>query len=1610
MMDNERAERDVWDGGSAPIEEEEMMEEPVEREFAEDELLESQRKLSTLMSNLPGMAYRCRNEPDWPMEFVSEGAEDLTGYAPEDLIESRLVAYGDLIHPDDQDLVWEAVQTGVEAHESFQVTYRIRDADGETRWVWEQGRGVFSDDGELMALEGFISDITERRRAEEELQQSRVQMETLLEAIPDLMFRLDREGVFVDFHAGRGELALPPEAFLGQKIEDVLPAHVAQLTKEHIDKVLASGKPATYEYRLPRMEDDVLRDYEARMVVSDENEVLAIIRDVTERKRAERALQYRAEFEDLIANVSTQFVNVEPHQVDAEINEALRDVGEFTAVDRSYLFLFSEDGNTMSNTHEWCAEGISSHIDDLQGVPTDAFPWLMERLQRLEDVLVPRVADLPDAAELEKREFESEGIQSLIVVPATYQGELVGFLGFDAVEEERGWSEDEAVLLRLVGETFVNALERRQTERAQQARLERIQRQQQAITKLATHEALVSGDWEEALAVITETVAETMDVERVSIWMMDENQRAITCEDLFERTSGAHSEGLVLEAEDCPAYFVAMTNERTIDADLALTDPRTSEFADGYLKPLGITSMLDSAIRMGGETIGVVCHEHVGEPRDWRPDEITFAGAIADQVVQVLANAERRRLERQIQKSLERRAQQVELTTEIAQEIAGAPELGSLYERVVTLVKEHLGYYHVQIFRYDEEFEAMRVVEGYGDAGDKMKAAGHHLPYGEGVVGTAAATGNPVLASDVTADPYWKPHPDLPATEGELAIPIKLRDEVLGVLDVQSDQAGALTEEDQVMLLGLAGQIASAIESTNLLAEVQESQQFLDTIIDNIPNPIFYQNAEGIYLGCNEAFLEYLGMPDGEVRGKTVYDLTPDQELAEIYHEMDLQMIEEMGAESYEAQIEYADGSVRDVVFYRTTFQNPDGSVGGLISTFLDISDLKETEKALQRSEERYRSYINNAPDGIFISDEQGRYLEVNEAACRITGYSREELLGMQIIDLLPPESMEEAGAHFQRLAETGKATGDFKFIKKGGAERYWTVDAVKLSDTRFLGFTKDITERVRVEQMLNKRVKELNCLTDVGQYIAEEPAIPDLLRWAAGRIPSAMRYPEVCVTAVEFEGQVYGQPEALDLPCHVVSALRIPGGTVGHLYVAYEEERDFIDEESAMLGGVVRRLESYIEQRRAAQQVEKRARQLAAVAEVASSTGVTLDPDELIRHTAEMVRDRFDLYYVGLFMVDETGEWTDEPGEWAVLRTGTGEAGRQMLEDEHKLKINGDSMIGWCIANQEPRIALDVGEEAARFENPYLPETRSELALPIVARGDVIGALSIQSMEAEAFSEEDITVFQTMVDQVATAIENARLFEQTQEALDRTESLYEGSGQVTRAQEIDEILEILIQSTALRRLDRANFLLFDRSFLPGEHPDAFTVEAVWEREGGEPRAPVGTRYDFEQFPAARVVDRRDPTIVSDVATDERIDDNTRELILKRLGSRGITFWPLVVGEQWIGLVTGQASEVLDLNEGEIRQITSLVDQAAAVIQNIRLLEQTEARARREETLREITDHVRGLTDPDAIVRAAVRELGTALGRPTFARLGSAQELAQPPTDGEDGDDGMADD
>jgi two-component sensor histidine kinase len=190
-----------------------------------------------------------------------------------------------------------------------------------------------------------------------------------------------------------------------------------------------------------------------------------IIAGAIDRRRATIALQRQVEMENLIAQISTRFINVPVAQLEKEIHRAISVIGKFTGVDRSYIFRLENEGCSMSNTDEWCGEGIEPHIDRLQSLPVDVFEYSMERMHKGEVLYVADVGRLPPEAEAEKAEFEAEDIKTLINVPIMLRSEMIGFLGFDAVRKRKVWSSDDIRLLKLVSEIFANAFDRASIEK-----------------------------------------------------------------------------------------------------------------------------------------------------------------------------------------------------------------------------------------------------------------------------------------------------------------------------------------------------------------------------------------------------------------------------------------------------------------------------------------------------------------------------------------------------------------------------------------------------------------------------------------------------------------------------------------------------------------------------------------------------------------------------------------------------------------------------------------------------------------------------------------------------------------------------------------------------------------------------------------------------------------------------------------------------------------------------------------------------------------------------------------------------------------------------------------
>jgi GAF domain-containing protein/HAMP domain-containing protein len=343
--------------------------------------------------------------------------------------------------------------------------------------------------------------------------------------------------------------------------------------------------------------------------------------------------------------------------------------------------------------------------------------------------------------------------------------------------------------------------------------------------------------------------------------------------------------------------------------------------------------------------------------------------------------------------------------------------------------------------------------------------------------------------------------------------------------------------------------------------------------------------------------------------------------------------------------------------------------------------------------------------------------------------------------------------------------------------------------------------------------------------------------------------------------------------------------------------------------------------------QLETRSEQLLAAAEVSRSVSTILDTDVLIQRVVNLIQQRFNLYYVGLFLVDAQREW-------AVLRSGTGRAGQIMLQRGHRLRIDESSMIGWSIKHSQARIALEAEADPVRLATSDLPETRSEAAIPLRSRGQVFGAITIQSIEPEAFDTETIAVFQTMADQVAVALDNSRLFADTQNALIAAQQAY---GELSREAWVERLQT---KPIAYRR----------------------TTSGV---------------LPAEPTPAEKI-------------TQEKTSNGSLVVPIK---TRGYTIG-YVNAKKRLTITGDQApSETSDWNMEEIGLLETLIDQLGVALDSARLFEETQQHAERERIVGEVTSRMRATMDIDNVLQTAAREIRNTLDLAEVeVRIGNFQE------------------
>lgn len=754
--------------------------------------------------------------PDGEIRHVNENGQMLLSLFPDQLLDVRL---DDLIAPADQKLFSQDALPQAQAEGLWRGHLTLRGLD-ELETPTSATLICVSDTGERSAIFALAAnDISEQIWAETSLRESEVRFRGAFEDSAAMTALVSQETHFLQANQVLlHDLGFSREALFKYRLTELLAAEDLeqfavewdQLSRGERTNLAAEMRIRAASGQLLWVELNVtaISDFSGQFLY-----YLIQAQDISDRKQAEENLRRRLRYEAGLAQLSQALLADAPDALDSALLTLL------TASEASRVYLFENfhdpvDGRCARQTHEVCAPGVQP---ELENPALQHLPYQTSGLGRWEALLEQNkhvtglVKDLPAA---EREILEAQDIRSFLLLPLFITGEWRGFVGFDDTQTERNWQPEDIGLMRTASGMISEHLQRQRL--AEHTRL-----------RLQLSQGLAAA--QDVATVIRVTVENAAFNPRLgaAIFIRDTSgnvtQHQLRAYKPFASGLKPMSRDARLPSSELPNFFPAegrfVRNEVGDDESMTRLERRLA-------KQTGFQNVASFALVSGAEWFGNL---FIASPSGVAFDEYTLAlyQGLAEQCAIALRAAH---LTARTEESLRRRSQEVSLATRIAQEVAEAPDLNELYQQVVRQIHEAFGYYHTQLLRYDPVLDNVTLVQGYGKVGQEMLALHHSLPRGVGIVGTAVATGQSVLRPDVTASKDWRPNPLLPRTKGELAVPIKLKDEILGVLDVQSDRVGALDTNDQLVLEGLCGQIAVAIESTRLRQEMAENLRELDAL------------------------------------------------------------------------------------------------------------------------------------------------------------------------------------------------------------------------------------------------------------------------------------------------------------------------------------------------------------------------------------------------------------------------------------------------------------------------------------------------------------------------------------------------------------------------------------------------------------------------------------------------------------------------------------------------------------------------------------------------------------------------------------------------------------
>lgn len=722
------------------------------------------------------------------------------------------------------------------------------------------------------------------------------------------------------------------------------------------------------------------------------------------------------------------------------------------------------------------------------------------------------------------------------------------------------------------------------------------------------------------------------------------------------------------------------------------------------------------------------------------------------------------------------RTRDLTLAIEVGRIVSQIRDLDILLTEAAELIRNHFDLYYTQIYLADNTRQHLRLRVGTGSVGVELVRRAHRLPITSGSInGRAALEKKAVVVPDTQKSSHFRPNPLLPDTRSEMAVPLLIGERVVGVLNMQSAQAEALTEENLPAFEALAGQLAIAIENAFWFTRSMEAQseievqsrhliktdwqQFLNAL--DRPEAITYTyeretapmgqpllEAEALHQLATPILVS--GEPVGvillEEEGKRAWT-EAETELMEAVAGQVAQRLETMRllaqAENYRLEAETANRRLTRQAWeaYLAELERP---MAGFMYDQVQVRSLEPAETVEPTFTQSLQVH-DEAIGEIIIAGVEGVSQETSELIAAVS-----QQLSAHIENLRLAEQIERALATTrQRALELQEATTFLDSIVDNLPVMLFVKEADEL---RFVRWNK------------------------AGEALTGIPQAAVIGKNDYDFFPA-----EQANSFMTKDREVLSSGELVDIPEEPLQTE--PHGLV-YLHTRKIPIRGF-DGKTRYLLGIS---EDITERKKTAEALAKRATELQTVAEVSAAASTILDTEQLLQSIVNLTKSRFDLYHVHIYLLNEGGDTL-------VLTAGSGAVGQQMVAQGHQIPLNREqSLVARAARSRQGVIVNDVTADAGFLPNPLLPDTRAEMAIPLIVGDNCIGVLDIQSDKVDQFSDEDLRIQLTLASQIAVAWQNARLYTQARRRAERERLVNTITQKIQSATTIEGALQTAVQ------------------------------------------------------------------------------------------------------------------------------------------------------------------------------------------------------------------------